>query len=210
MSDRSLALWQRRLLPLMVGMLVVLTAFFFVASCLQLAFLQNEIRRGPQFFHEESWSLLGKANDAFKRDPLQAAELKALIALEWASLERNYHQASVLLLARIWMNYLGFVTGMTLALVGAAFVLGQLQMAQSDLSAQSPSLSIALKTSSPGLTLAVLGVALMLATILVHHPIETQDSSAYLRLMGQPVSGSTTAPTLIPPHSDSLPVLHAP
>ena len=44
-SDRT---WQRRLLPLMVGLLVTLTAFFIVASFVQLYYLQTRIEKVPR------------------------------------------------------------------------------------------------------------------------------------------------------------------
>src|SRR5207244_4037724 len=44
-ADRT---WQKRLLPVMVGLLVTLTAFFFVASFVQLYYLQTRIERAPR------------------------------------------------------------------------------------------------------------------------------------------------------------------
>lgn len=52
---------------------------------------------------------------------------KILALLEADALHRRYHQANATMLARVWTRQLGFLTGMILALVGAAFVLGRLQ-----------------------------------------------------------------------------------
>src|SRR5689334_41660 len=41
--------WQLKLLPLMSGMLVALTAFFFIASFVQLYYLQTRIEKGAAF-----------------------------------------------------------------------------------------------------------------------------------------------------------------
>jgi hypothetical protein len=45
--------------------------------------------------------------------------------LEADALQRRYHQANANMLARVWTRQLGFITGMLLALVGAAFILGR-------------------------------------------------------------------------------------
>jgi hypothetical protein len=84
-------------------------------------------------------------------------------------------------MSRVWTSYLGFVTGMVLALVGAAFILGKLQEPVSELSTALQGTSISLKSASPGLLLAALGTILMLATIITHHRIDVVDKAVYLR-----------------------------
>lgn len=39
--------WQDRLLPVMKGLVIMLTAFFFLVSLIQLFLLQREIRQAP-------------------------------------------------------------------------------------------------------------------------------------------------------------------
>jgi len=106
--------------------------------------------------------------------------LRTSALLEANVIARRYHQANVLLMSRVWANYLGFVTGMTLALVGAAFILGQLQTATSTLENKTGPAQVSLSTTSPGLALCVLGVILMITTIVSHHDIQTQDVPVYL------------------------------
>lgn len=175
-ADERLDRWQDRLLPLMMGMLVVLTAFFFLASLGQLVYLNGKIWEAPRV---DAQALRVASERGTLSD---AARFHALAALEANALERRYHQANVLLMSRVWARYLGFVTGMILALVGAAFILGKLREEMTSLDAGQQGASVSLRSSSPGLVLAVLGVILMSATIVTSEEIRTTDSSIYLQL----------------------------
>ncbi|MCK4512097.1 hypothetical protein KAW64_10180 [bacterium] len=172
--------WQERLLPLMVRMIVALSIFFFVTSFAQLVYLHSRIGLCPA--HDPLEALgLPSAIDTSSEDGVALAELRALVALEASVLELRYHQANVLLMSRIWSRYLGFVTGMILALVGAAFILGKLQEQPSEITSSAQGLQFTLRTASPGLLLVALGVALMITTIVTHHEIETRDVAVFLR-----------------------------
>lgn len=119
--------WQRALLPFMMWTVALLTAFFFVASIIQLYDLQNRITAGPtldlqQLFDDRQLVAAREGGPG----TLELARWKILTTLEKGAVERRYHQANVLLMSRVWIHYLGFVTGMILALVGAVFILGRL------------------------------------------------------------------------------------
>lgn len=172
----SLTNWHMRLLPLMKRMIIGLTFFFFVASFLQYYYLQQNIERAPKLNIQESFS-----NIPNEQELLSASKFKASVMLEANALERRHHQANVLLMSRVWVRYLGFVTGMILALVGAVFILGKLQEPTSELAAKVEITEITLKSSSPGIILCVLGVILMLTTIVINHTIEVKDSQIYTR-----------------------------
>lgn len=199
--DDRLEGWQRKLLPLMIGMLVGLTLFFFVASFVQLAYLHGKIWNAPRI--DEKAFRVGDG-------PLNAAtRFRVLAALERNAVERRYHQANVLLMSRVWTRYLGFVTGMILALVGATFILGKLREEMTSLEAKGAGASMSVVSASPGLVLAVLGVTLMTVTILTHHDISTTDTAVYmplaapadkpaLSLSGAPDAGSGDAVTAPP------------
>ena len=66
------------------------------------------------------------------------------------------------------------------AMVGAAFVLGRLQDQGSEASAKSAAGSFAIKTASPGLIMAMLGVAMMITTITTHHEIAVTDQAIFV------------------------------
>lgn len=158
-------------MPLMIRTVVGLTVFFFVATLGQLVYLNSRIHDAPEL--DISNVALPESTD------LDASRLRAQILLESIAIARRYHQANVLLMSRVWARYLGFVTGMILALVGAVFILGKLQEAQTEVGASAANADFSLKTTSPGLVLAVLGVALMVTSIVTHHDIETRDTPIY-------------------------------
>ena len=180
-KSANLQEWQAKLLPFMVRMVISLTLFFFLASCIQLIYLHLSILKVPVLNIGESLSRLSMKSDANFDDVLKAEKLNAIIRLEAHSLQRHYHQANVLLMSRVWIRYLGFVTGMILSLVGAAFILGKLQIPTSELNAKANLVELSFRSASPGLILTILGVTLMLTTIITHHNIETTDSAVYLR-----------------------------
>ena len=187
-ADRT---WQKRLLPLMGGLLVALTAFFFVASLVQLYYLQTRIERAPVLDlgpAVASLDEIGKdvqtgriADQAAFNNRLEFARWKTLSLLEANALERRYHHAGVLLISRIWTRYLGFVTGTILAMVGAAFILGKLEEASSNLGAEGGLWKISLTTASPGLVLATLGTVLILATLATNMDLQVNDGPVYLQ-----------------------------
>jgi hypothetical protein len=213
--SRAEQTWQRKLLPLMVGMLVVLTAFFFVASFIQLYYLQTRIEAAPQLdlapvmvsFEEFEKDLKSRSlnDDTAFGNRLDYSKWKMLSLLEANALQRRYHQAGVLLISRIWTRYLGFVTGTILALVGAAFILGKLRDTTTNLGAESALWKMSITSASPGLILAVLGAALMLATLSTNLEMQVNDGPVYL---AQPSASTTsyTAPVpLVPDDQASKP-----
>jgi hypothetical protein len=171
--------WQVRLLPLMSRMIVGLTIFFFAASLGQLLYLDRTIQRVPA----TDLTRLG-LTPATGSQPLPSAEFRILASLDAALLERRYHQANVFLMGRLWTSYLGFVTGMILALVGAVFILGKMREEASELGAAGPHGPMNLRSSSPGVILAALGVVLMITTIVTNHPIQTADSPVFVGSIG--------------------------
>jgi hypothetical protein len=198
-ADRT---WQKRLLPVMVGLLVTLTAFFFVASFVQLYYLQTRIERAPQLDLSPAMASLdeiakdvqnGKVGDQLAfNNRLEYARWKTLSLLEANALQHRYHHAGVLLISRIWTRYLGFVTGTILAMVGAAFILGKLQEASSNLGAEGGLWKVSLTTASPGLVLATLGTVLMLATLATSMDLQVNDGPVYLR--DQPGTAASAPP----------------
>ena len=127
---------------------------------------------------------------------------KTTILLEQELIARRYKQVNSVILARIWTRYLGFLTGMTLALVGAFFVLGQLRTDTSSLAVKGQGLEAALTTSSPGLLLATLGTILMAISLIVTFDFETRDQATYVQ---GPASPPVTmpAPAIIPEGGES-------
>ncbi|MFZ1754258.1 MAG: hypothetical protein WBO46_20075 [Caldilineaceae bacterium] len=181
-SGRSLLEWQIALLPLMSTLLVGLTLFFFVASFIQLRDLNARITDSPSVQLERTIERVNSPVHQTSSQVLRAAELQILAALDGYALDRRYHQANVLLMSRVWIRYLGFVTGMILALVGASFILGKMRGEESVAQVAAGPVSGAFRGTEPGLVLAVLGVALMMTTIIVHHQIGTEDAPTFMQI----------------------------
>jgi hypothetical protein len=170
--------WQERLLPVMTGILVGLTIFFFVATFVQLAFLYTNILQIPEPVIAPSGEITLPEN-LTPAQQLAARETEYAARLEAYTLARRYHQAGIWAISSLWLRYLGFVTGMILALVGASFVLGKLQEEPSQLEGKVSALSFSFQSASPGIILAALGVLLMFGNILDHDELALTDKQIY-------------------------------
>jgi len=205
--DKNTLEWQKKLLPLMKRMIILLTFFFFIASFGQLIYLQVSINTDPPININQPLSQL-QTTDKITLDERQSmARLEALILLETNTMERRHHQANVLLMSSMWVRYLGFVTGMILAMIGAIFILGKLEQNDaSEISGKTSQGEITLKSSSPGIILVALGATLMILTIVMQHTLQVNDAAVYLQTDGN-TSISTDAegkPKIIIP-KDSTP-----
>jgi hypothetical protein len=110
-------------------------------------------------------------------------------------------------MSRTWTRYLGFMTGMIFALVGAAFVMGKLREQESALALKNAAVEANITTTSPGLVLCLLGTVLMLATLLTHHDIETWEANPiYTRVILAPGGDAATAPLPLPTGTVSDPL----
>jgi hypothetical protein len=186
--------WQRRLLPFMVGTLAVLTLFFFVASLVQIYQLHRQIKDQPELKLEPAHSMLEKSivgDPNMARTTLDAARWQTLTILEGNALERRYHHANMALMFGVWTRYLGFVTGMIFAMVGAAFILGKLREPNIRLDAGTSIWKFSVVTASPGLILALLGTSLMITTMVYRADIQVKDGPLYTLLWSSSEQGPT-------------------
>ena len=164
-NEKKRIQWQYKLLPLMIRMIVFLAIFFFIASLAQLIYLHKRIEQMPEIKMDQ---LLSPNTD------------KAVLALELLIIEKRYHQANTSLMSRIWLKYLGFVTGMILTFIGATFVLGKLREGPTNIQLTSKDVKLSIVSSSPGIILALLGTFIMVVTIYKHNPIALYDANVYL------------------------------
>ena len=176
------SVWERILLPVMIWMLVGLTLTFLALTVIQLNGLQRRIEAAPVL--DLTSVLSGLDTPATAEERIVFPQWKTLALLEQHALARRYHQANVLLMARTWTSYLGYLTGMMLAMVGAAFILGKLREEVSSLGLDGAGIKATLRTTSPGLALCFLGTVLILGTIVTHNQIQLQESGPlYLTTM---------------------------
>lgn len=180
--------WQYRLLPFMIKTIIALMIFFFVASLGQFIYLQINIKMSPDLPKE--WTQEKNIE-------------KQLCELEYLVINKRYHQGETSLMSRIWLHYLGFVTGMILALIGAIFILGKLRENESKLNLDVSSVKVSLISSSPGLFLALLGTVIMITTILDHKKIDITDTSIYINRLQEAVVYPTKTPVVVPTQPDT-------
>ncbi len=196
--------WQERLLPFMAGMLIALTVLFFAASMSQLIFLELRILRSATGDSEGRRDELAAmlTSSALEAEPALAVRF----ALESASLNNHYYQSAMMLMGSLFIRYLGFATGMTLALAGSVFILGRIRDTGTEISAESAPFKASLASASPGIVLAFLGAALMITTIAVRHTVTATNSGVYI---GQGGLATTIRSERFDP-SDDLPPFPVP
>ena len=152
-GERSESEWRSQSRPMMVTILVSLTVFFFWATFHQLGELNRRIESGPTV---DSNALLGQTaciGNNFTPGCLAMTRMNRALMLEATLIARRHHQADVNLMASVWSRYLGFITGMILALVGAAFTLGQLRDKGTKIEAGASSAKATLTSASPGIVM---------------------------------------------------------
>lgn len=180
LEAKQTARWQRSQLPFMRGMLILLTIFFCIASATFVFMLQERL---------ESWQPESEfaiadyfpSDQAASNGAIPNAQFLAFYKLEQQALERRYIRANTLLLSRIWIKFLGFLTGIILAVVGSVFILGKMREAPSKLESENQITGkLSLNSSSPGLFMTLFGTILMLTTILTHNEITVEDGRLFL------------------------------
>ena len=175
--DPDLVKWQRTLLPVMTLFVIALATLFFVFSI-------NTLHQVNDFVQGEHEELRAQIKDVIKPKPAdttQDAIQRGLLLLEADALDRRYHQASALLMSRIWGKHLAFMTGMIMAFLGAIFILGKLSESPSAVSAYTSGWSVSLTSASPGILLAFFGTVLVALSIAIQGNIDVHDGPAYLR-----------------------------
>ena len=183
--ERQRAAWQARLLPLMSAVVVLGAVFFAVMSVIELRSLYERLEQ-PVVNFDARLEQLERATEPVALATSEYLRFRTLASLEAEALQRRYHQATATMLARVWTRQLGFITGMLLALVGAAFILGRLSEEPIKVGGEGQGLKGTLETSSPGIVLAVLGTVLMALTIWIPFGVETRDVNIYLRTFALP------------------------
>ncbi len=126
-SDQTIK-WQQKLLPWFIIMPTVLMAVFIYLASQQLVKFNNALETKPDSLLVGAIlpnpSTLDFANNNL--DYQKYLQWITLTKLEQESLYRRYNQGGLLLMSRIYTKYLGFFTGMIMAIVGAVFIIGKI------------------------------------------------------------------------------------
>lgn len=184
--------WQSRLLPFVVSVLSLLTLFACVLNVLQVYQVEKHIENTHEV-HINDLLPATLAGTPTASEQLVYARWRTLVAMEANAVESRYHQANMILMTRVYIVFLGFTTGMVLAMVGATFIVAKLRETEAKLEGGAANWKIALTTASPGLVLALFGTVLMLATIWARTEISVRDKSVYLD-QSLDITGPSSAP----------------
>ncbi len=183
--------WQNRMAPLMAGAVVVTAVFFAVVMLVRFASIEATLQEPPPAALAIPWTATGR-EPATWREQQALATAEATFALERELIARRYRTASALLSLRLWTRLMGFLTGMILAMVGAAFVLGKLTSPESEISGGASGATLSVKSASPGIVMAVLGTVLIGISLTVPVTADVKDVAIYF-------SGSGTGTSDDPP-----------
>ncbi|HTS43271.1 MAG TPA: hypothetical protein VMH01_02670 [Puia sp.] len=190
--------WQYKILPWMIGLPTLLILAFIVLATSQVNRLNNDINN---YKLSELDKTMPQPNDSSNNFVLTAnmdyVKLYTLAKMEEEAMNRRYSQAGVLLMARVYGVYLGFFTGMLLAIVGAVFIISKLKEGKTNVGiSYREQIKLELISTSPGTIFGFLGTLLMVATILVHNNIEVRDTPLFLNFPSMlEVKGGTSIST---------------
>jgi hypothetical protein len=191
-ADRELIRWQRHLLPFMIGFVVAMAVAFFIFSGIHLyqvtTFIETE-------HGQDIRGLIESEIAKVKEDNLSSDDVSqySLLLLEADTLDKRYHQASALLISRIWSRQLAFITGMVMAFLGAVFILGKLSESASNISGGGTEWKVAITSASPGIILSFLGTILLVSSLYVRASLDVADGPAYVDTMRRRVSPTANA-----------------
>jgi hypothetical protein len=186
-TNRELSKWQRRLLPFMTSFIAAMAAAFFCFSGLHL----YQVTKFIETEHGQNIRTLIQSEIAKPTgDKLTSEEVtqQSLLLLEADALDKRYHQASALLMSRIWSRQLAFITGMVMAFVGAVFILGKLSESASEMSGGGGDWKVSITSASPGIILSFLGTVLLVSSLFVRASLDVADGPAYLNVLRPPAN----------------------
>jgi hypothetical protein len=189
----------------MTGFIVVMAALFFIFSGLHLYQVSNfiETEHGQNIRDLVQAEIAKPTANALTSDDITQ---HALLLLEADTLDKRYHEASALLMSRIWSRQLAFITGMVMAFLGAVFILGKLSEATSQISGGTGDWKVAITSASPGIILSVLGTALLISSLYVKASLDVNDGPAYVNALRRPTATAPASVNAAPAADDSRPL----
>lgn len=153
---------------------------FTVMSYLQVSDLNERITASAGQDHDALWAAQPGDTLVGSTDYVNLQKWRSLAAMEHLAITKRYQQGGLLIIARIFTKYLGFLTGMIMAIAGAVFIIGRIREDESHISFSAGGRQASFRSTSPGLFFGVLGTVLMGMTILQHADIGITDRPLYL------------------------------
>lgn len=187
-QDRQLLSWQRRMSSFMAASIIVAAGFFAIMTIWQFASFQASVRKSVAAL-PDVWGHDAVTATTYEQQ-FELASARAAFVLERELIARRYDQANLTVTTRVWTRLMGFITGMILALVGAAFVLGKLSEDLSEAGARAgppgQEWSFSVRSTSPGIILVVMGTVLMAFSISIQGALSVEDQAIYFRRVARP------------------------
>src|SRR5664279_27907 len=125
-QQRQIYNWQKKLLPWLIIMPTLLVLLFMYLATQQV----NQFNRAIDVKEKPILESVINTKDSSAMNKLKGnldyIKWLTLSTLEQESLDKRYYQGGLLLLSRIFIKYLGFLTGMIIAIVGSVFIIGKL------------------------------------------------------------------------------------
>jgi hypothetical protein len=174
----ALARWQARLLPFMSAGLAAAGLFFSVATWWFFSDLQRRLDYTPTDVVAVVAALPKAAN--LQDDGASYRDWYTRVVLEGMARQERFNMQATIVKGSLWTRFMGFLTGMLLALTGCIFVLGQLR-ADVNASGEGEGFKGQLATNSPGVYLATLGTIIIAVSVFVQASVELNDKIVYLQ-----------------------------
>jgi hypothetical protein len=193
--------WQRLVLPFMMIGLVAAAVFFGGTTYVFFDRLQSELA----YSRTETHSLIDRVDAGAQGiSDIAYRDWAVRATLEQAALQQRFNVQVAIVKGRLWSRFMGFMTGMLLALTGCVFVLGKLRT-DIDFSGSASGASAVLRTTSPGVYLALLGTVVIGMALAVPGSVESTDAAIYL-----PAKGDGAAPSHVMQPPAPLPAADSP
>lgn len=169
-----------KLVPFIKSVLISLCVVFLVASSIQLYILNKKI------FEFQEFGLSSMLDSLYLQSSSESQlHLWTVSELEVYAINQRYHQAHILLMSRIWIQYLSFFMGIILITIGSVFIFGKVSDLESSIDVENKLFGrILFRSTSPGLFMTLFGVMLIVFSFAYQRDIEVVDSSVYLNSYG--------------------------
>jgi uncharacterized membrane protein len=181
-NDKHIIDWQKRMMPWLIIAPSALILIFILLATVQLRSFESHIYQSDSLNISKSLPKVDSVTiDTSITTKLGYLKLYALTKMEEYSINRRYNQAGEILVSGIYTKYMGFFTGMILAIVGAIFIISKLKEDTSNLEGTiNEHINFKLVSSSPGIVFGVLGTLLMVTTIFKTVESNVTDAPLFL------------------------------
>ena len=186
----------------MVTMLIAVAVFFSVATLWQYSRMAAWMTASAPPPSNVMWTD-SKLEPGDFNERMMLAQRRAEYALETDVIRRRYEQNSQAITTRLWARFMGFMTGMIMAIVGSAFILGKLQDTGTEITTGG-ALTTSLKSASPGVVLATLGTVLIGLSLWIQVTVNVRDVPVFFGGSAHSVASvrAVSVPTMLPEVDD--------